>query len=203
MLSADSAHSLGDVLVGAPGDDNTGADAGMARVLSGANGQAIYTFDGAAAGDGFGSAVAGIGDADADGAAELLIGAPGSDAAATDAGEAVVLDGATGAVRYRMRGALVGDAFGAAVASGGDLDADGRLDFAVGMPGSDLGGVDAGAARTFSGATGAAISTVLGEGLGDKVALHCAGEARTYGQLHARVEGLADHDVRGLAGVHP
>lgn len=115
-------------------------------------------------GDGFGHAVAVLGDQDGDGRAELLVGAPGHDPLdpATgermrDVGAAYVLrgraggaaqslevfaDSATTAAGHRVdggRGLAQGDSvasrFGQQVAAVGDVDGNGADDFAVGAPG--------------------------------------------------------------------
>ncbi|GAB3679335.1 hypothetical protein GCM10028814_13810 [Angustibacter aerolatus] len=106
-------------------------------------------------GDAFGAALA-AGDVDADGYADVVVGAPGEDQGSTaDAGAAFVLYGSAGGpgatrVVARRQGAdrVPGapgakDAFGAAVAVS-DLDGDGFGDVVVGSPGegSGTGAVD-------------------------------------------------------------
>jgi hypothetical protein len=67
---------VSDVAVGAPGVDlPLKAGAGAVFVYSGATGASLFAFNGAAAGDALGYHVAAAGDVDADGAADLLVGA--------------------------------------------------------------------------------------------------------------------------------
>ena len=64
-----------DLVVGALYDDNNGVDSGSARVIRGADGSALYSFDGDSAGDRFGYSVSGAGDVDGDGYDDLIVGA--------------------------------------------------------------------------------------------------------------------------------
>jgi hypothetical protein len=77
----------GNVLVGAPLDDTAGEDAGAVYLLNGVSGALIYTFvkPDAAPGDSFGSSVSDVG-------GYVLVGAPGDDTGAPDAGAVYLLD---------------------------------------------------------------------------------------------------------------
>ncbi len=103
-------------------------------------------------------------DVNGDGTRDFLIGAP-REAPVAAAGQVIVYDGLTGAVLYAVTNpapatapGLAVDRFGDSVACLGDLDGDGRDDFAAGAPNvttSPLGLVAATGVRAFSGATGA------------------------------------------------
>jgi hypothetical protein len=174
-----------DVIVGAPGDDNNGIDSGSARVFSGIDGTILYSFVGAAAGDAFGTSVAGAGDVNGDGFDDLIAGAPGNDAVANNAGRAVVFSGRDGSVLYTRDGGAANDRFGESVSGAGDVNGDGYDDFIVGSPGDDTAGTDFGAARIYSGRTGALLRTHLGV-------------ARSFG---AAVAGAGDANGDGFADV--
>jgi hypothetical protein len=155
-----------DIVVGAPGDDDGGANAGAAWVLYlAADGHVIEEqkisplegdFEGTIrSGDEFGYALANAGDIDNDGISDLLVGAPGDDDGSTDSGAAWLLfPGSDGKVNGAQKlsplegllGAALatGDRFGSAVAGIGNLDASRSTDFAVGAPFSDDGGSDTG-----------------------------------------------------------
>ncbi|WP_270933141.1 beta strand repeat-containing protein [Falsiroseomonas oryzae] len=179
-------NGLADLLVGAALADPGGQDAaGTAYVVwstgvagsvdlldleSEASGEGFAIF-GEAAGDHAGHALGAIADLNGDGTAEILVGAPGSDAAGIDAGATYVVwgrdgddttvaltDVAGGAGGFRITGEAEGDEAGSALASLADLNGDGKAEILVGAPGSDAGGVDAGAAYVvFGKATGAAV----------------------------------------------
>ena len=84
-----------DLIVGADANDAAGTDAGRAYVYFGGaplDGDADLVLTGAAAGDGFGVSVAGVGDVGGDGFADIIVGASRNDSRGTDAGRAYVYD---------------------------------------------------------------------------------------------------------------
>jgi hypothetical protein len=93
------------------------------------------------AGEGFGTAVAGIGDRNGDGVPDYAVGAP---LAASGAGRAYVYDGATGVELTQVDGAA-GDGLGAAFAVLPDLDGDRAPEWAVARPAALGSAVDSGA----------------------------------------------------------
>ncbi|MCA9771175.1 MAG: FG-GAP repeat protein, partial [Myxococcales bacterium] len=113
-----------DVIVGAdqfasgPGAGGTG----YARVFSGLDGALLYHLTGDAAGDRFGSAVAGVEDVNGDGFDDFAVGAPRTQSGTS--GYVRVFSGATGAVLHEFVGFGDGDRFGIALAAAGDLDGD-------------------------------------------------------------------------------
>ncbi len=128
-----------DVLVGAPGTDFNGNDTGSITVYSGADGLIQYSALGPKAGSRFGAAVAGGGDLNGDGRGDFIVGAP--DWYTTSLGEAkgwaAVYSGNAGNQVKAFNGTSLTATLGAAVAFVGDLDGDGRVDYAAGSPGYD------------------------------------------------------------------
>jgi hypothetical protein len=139
-----------DMLVGASLNDGDGAEAGAAYLVLGpvtgvidlSMADAKLMGEGASVGaegrDEFGLSVAGAGDVDADGHADLVVGAPSNRPDGTVNGAAyLVLGPVTGtsdilvADRWKLIG-MPGDYAGAVVAGGGDIDGDGRDDLLVG-----------------------------------------------------------------------
>ncbi len=138
----------------------------------------VHHVPGTALGGQLGSAVDGRGDSNGDGVYDLLVGAPADSVSGDQAGRAIVISGADGSVLRSIAGSAALDQFGAAVAFVGDLNLDGRDDFAVGAPGSDVAGVNAGRVRVYSGLTGSVLVTRDGASAGER-----------FGQALARIGG--------------
>ena len=156
-----------DLVVGAPGGDDSGAERGEIWVLfldiEGKVREEQKIADGTGGFNGdlgnddrFGSAIAAIGDVNDDGVTDLAVGAPNDDDGSSDAGAIwILLMGADGRVDgWQKVSASAGgfngklsanDHFGAAVTGIGDLDSRGIEDLAVGAPGDDAGGLNKGA----------------------------------------------------------
>lgn len=152
-----------DLLVGAPGASVAGVGTGRVYALLGGasfqpGGGTLSladvggtvegaVFDGEAAQDSAGAAIASLGDLNADGYADFVIGAPFATGEAFGSGRAYVVVGrpdlgtteavlladvATGAGGFAIDGEYSFDAAGHAVAGGGDVDGDGYPDIVVG-----------------------------------------------------------------------
>ncbi|MFN0244075.1 MAG: hypothetical protein ACKVWV_14385 [Planctomycetota bacterium] len=127
----------------------------------------VHEVTGPSVGAGLGFAVAGIGDVSGDGVPDFIAGAPGDFVNGSQPGKALVYSGFNGALLYSVTGQTATDGFGLCVARLGDIDGDGRPDFIVGAPYSDVSGLDAGSAYVFSGATGTLVHAVHGSAPGD------------------------------------
>lgn len=154
---------LKDFIVGAINTNNDSAfinSTGSVYVYSGAYpANLLYHVFGGATLDRFGWSVAGIGDVNADGKSDFIVGAPTADPGGrTDAGSAFVYSGADASLLYRKDGVAAGDQFGNTVAGVGDVNGDGKPDFAVGaFLASPSGYLNAGSAYVYSGADGSLI----------------------------------------------
>jgi hypothetical protein len=174
-----------DYLAGAPenGDPIPNYGPGYARLYSGATGAVLHTFRGVAIGDEFGAAVAGVGDVDLDGCADVMVGALLEATPANAQGSARVFSGRTGAVLFTFRAEPWTDHFGMSVASAGDMDGDGRGDLLVGSinPFTFI----TGAVWVYSGRDGAVLRVVRG--------------GPRSGMFGRHVRGVGDVDFDGHA----
>ena len=154
-----------DIGVGAPGAGAGGEVYLLTSypfVSSTLSNAAELTLGGEATGDEVGAALIAPGDLDQDGYDDLVIGAPGRDGGA---GAAYVVLGRSDTdlsiigrsmsladADVLLTGDAAGDAFGASLSSGGDLNGDTFVELMVGAPGADPGSVlDAGSVRIFEG----------------------------------------------------
>jgi hypothetical protein len=158
---------VNDIAVGEPFDDDGGTDRGAVWILfMDDNGQVdlemkISSNEGNFGGvldnnDQFGSAVDAIGDINNDGVTDLAVGAPGDDDDGPERGAVWVLFmNNNGTVQNQVKisnntpglGNVLADndQFGSSITSLGDLNNDGVVDLAVGVPLDDTGGQDTGA----------------------------------------------------------
>lgn len=144
-----------DVVVGAPREGNPAAStAGAAHIFNGDTGAFVRTLQTSTSnitsGRRFGNSVAGIGDVNGDGTADVVVGASDETAGGQgQAGMVYLFSGSDGSVIDVLTGAEEnGGKFGAAVAGVGDLVGDDTPDFAVGAFGESVEGSE-GAGRVY------------------------------------------------------
>lgn len=167
------------------------SSAGSVYAYSGGSGAELNHWDGEAAGDAFGSAVA-MGDVNNDGTDDIIIGAPKRDVIAgttlKDVGTVYAYSGNGFAELTRWNGVAAGDAFGSSVVAGA-IDADDGSDIVVGAPKRDSGTLkDVGAITAYSGVSYASIANLskMGSSTGDAF-----GTAIAVGAI----DGVAGDDV--------
>ena len=141
----------GNVLVGANYDDTGATDAGAAYLFDGTTGALLRTFVNPTPEDSdhFGSSLAAVGN-------NVLVSAPGDDAAGTDAGAVYLFDGSTGELLHTFLHPTpeAGDEFGDCVRALGNK-------VFVSAPKDDAAGTDAGAVYLFDSPSGELLKTFL------------------------------------------
>ena len=194
-----SVHDAGDVngdgtpdfIVGAPTDDDNGTDCGSAVVYSGLDGSVIHRFVGAQTNYRLGTSVAGAGDVNGDGFADVVVGSIGDDHGATAFGSARVFSGADGSQLHEWFGAREFNFFGQCVRAAGDINADGYDDVIVGV--TPL--LGSGNAFVYSGRDGTLLQQFLVLGTGEMV--DGAGDVNGDGYADV-VVGRPNDDTAGL-----
>lgn len=141
----------GKVLIAAPdGDDPSAANAGVVYLFDPVTGALLQTFRNPTplGGDDFGGAIAAVN-------GKVLIGAPGDDTGAANAGSAYLFNAETGALLQTFHNPSPGssDRFGSDVAARGN-------DVLISAPFDDTGASSAGAVYLFDGNSGALIDTL-------------------------------------------
>jgi hypothetical protein len=146
-----------DVIVGAIYNDTAAKDAGKAYVYLGGpvvSTTPFVTMTGMATNDQFGVSVAGAGDVNGDGYADVIVGARLNSLNGNAAGAAFLYFGGpamSGNPDVVLLGEANDDWFGNSVSGAGDVNHDGYADVIVGAPYNDRGGSAAGAAYLFFG----------------------------------------------------
>jgi len=146
---------LNDLIVGASGDNSLAVAAGAAYVVSGGTTGAVELSDASLKLTGEEDfayarmAVSEAGDADGDGAADVVVGAPGQDTSAADTGAIYLVYGPlSGTVSLadtdRVDGVDNLDTLGTTVDSAGDVNGDGMDDLLMGARGRSVASVNAG-----------------------------------------------------------
>lgn len=184
-----------DVIVGSHlGSPPTAGSPGQARVFSGRTGGVIRLLQGDSASDFFGRSVSGGADIDGDAVPDIVVGAPGDDDNGLSCGSVRALSGATSAVLFTRHGNLAGDLLGQAVAVVGDMDGDGRAEFAAGAPG-DIGGY-----VNVYGSNGALLFSPIGCCNGRHMGTSLAAAGDVNGDGRADLAAGSPHDLAATLG---
>ena len=194
-----------DFVVGAPDEDAGGTDSGVFYVHSGATGGVLWALIGLNSGDRMGRSIAGAGDVNGDGHADVI---GGADREAVGgllrAGVARVASGPNGALLFVKQGTQAEGRLGFSVAGVGDVNGDGRDDFAASAIGETPNGTDSGRVYVWSGTTGAVLHVFEGAQAGDQLGYSIAGigDVDGDGRPDILVGAPGEQGGRGAARVY-
>jgi hypothetical protein len=204
----------GDLVVGStPGPIDATTSPGTASVYRGSAAglvpTAIRVFTGVSAGDSFGGSVAGVGDVDGDGYADVAVGAfDASPGGHTGVGSVGLYRGSpTGTMATPatlLEGALRDERFGYSVAGAGDVDGDGFSDVVVGAvygdPGTPRAINHAGLVRVFLGGAAGLATDAARTVAGPSVSAQFGNQVAGLGDVNG--DGYSDF-VAGANGTAP
>jgi len=188
-----------DFIVGEPAAAPNGSASGKAYAYSGANGNLLFTISGSQSNAQLGYALAGAGDVNLDGKADIVVGAWGG---GTIAGQAFVYTSpyttapsGDPSLAYAIEGMTAGVA---AVSFVGDINLDGKSDFIVTDPAKSS---QSGAAYVYSGDTGAILHTITGAETSAQLGFSAAGLGDTNGDGYPDfIVGIPYSNAAGAAG---
>ena len=188
-----------DVLVGAPERDNGQSDEGQVFLyLGSAAGLAAtpaWTLDGNVAFAGLGGTIAGAGDVNGDGYADVLIGDAGFTNGQSGEGRAMLFLGSASGLSlspsWTVEGNQADGAFGVSVAGAGDVNGDGYGDIVIGAFMYSNGQPEEGAAFVYHGAASGPSTT----------AARVLDINQTFSQFGASVAAAGDVNGDGYADV--
>ena len=150
---------------------------GRGYVYSGATGSVLHTFTGQTEGDLFGVSVCGAGDVNADGFADVIVGAMLDSVVASREGRGFVYSGVDGSLLYQLDGQFAFEGFGFSCDGVGDVNLDGYDDFLIGSATS----VTPGHSYLYSGRDGSVLYHDVGERDGDRFGQSVAGAGDVNG----------------------
>ncbi|MCB8945227.1 MAG: FG-GAP repeat protein [Ardenticatenaceae bacterium] len=196
---------FGDLLVGAPGHDLAGNNAGAIYVVLGSatltstNLGSFPIMIGEVAGDEAGRNVAPAGDTNGDGYQDMLVGVMTQDAAAANAGAVYLILGSAGignaslGSHIKYTGEAANDYAGSSADGIGDMNGDGYMDFVVGAAQNDAGISQGGSAYVVLGSAAPASGS-----LGTKIRYSSTISFNSAGQ---EVSGAGDFNGDGYADL--
>lgn len=190
-----------DAAIGAPTATVDGTvRAGRVEVRSGRTGALLLELRGGTEDGLFGNALGAVGDIDHDGAADVIVGAPGL---GERPGRVSVHSGRDGSLLHELDGSQPGCGYGAEARGAGDWDQDGTPDLLIGAPAFDgPAGEDAGRVWLLSGADLSPIRVFDGDAAGDRLGRAAFGSVADGEHLLVLGAARAGPERRGRAMLY-
>ena len=188
-----------DLVVGAPGYEDSIWNSGAVYLYSGATQSLIWFQEGVEVDGAFGYTVRGIDDLDGDGRGDVVATAPGETSATGEhaAGRTLLLSGATGSTIRVLDVGSADDQSGRTVEVIGDLNGDQLPEILLGSPFASQSGLSAGRVEVISSADGSILSTFRGSEDGNLLGMHLAAAGDLDG------DGIGDYAYSERAfGAH-
>ncbi len=194
-----------DVMIGAPHADGTLANVGKAFLYlgspAGLAGTPAWIGQGDQTGGDFGWSVAGSGDVNGDGYADVVVGAPGHTGTLATEGAMYFYEGSptglSSTAVWSALGGQTGDHLGISVATAGDLDGDGYADLMAGASGYSSG---LGQILIWSGGPSGPATTASWTAVGDQLSAGFGTCVATAGDVNG--DGFSDPVVGAPAEQH-
>ena len=187
-----------DVIVGVLNYDNGQSNEGRACVyhgsVSGLSAAAAWTAESDQANSSYGWRVAGAGDVNGDGYADVIVGANSFDNGQTDEGRAYAYHGSASGLSATAAWTAESDqtsaALGNSVSSAGDVNGDGYADVIVGAPNLDNGQTDEGRAYVYHGSASGLSATAAWTAESDQANAQFGSSVASVGDVNG--DGFAD-----------
>src|SRR5262245_9312040 len=156
--------------------------------------QIIHEWHGAFTFSGFGGIVTvGVGDANGDGTADVLVSSYVNADGGADPGKVQVFSGKDGAILWEAQGTTPDEEFGRSAAGAGDVNLDGFADLLVGVPSAAN---STGTVRVLSGPSGAILMELHGEAARDAFGAAVTGGEDLDGDGHPELLVTAPYSDR-------
>ena len=145
-----NSDGFSDVIAGANNRSINEFPSVSVQIISGQSGSTLYTLYEKSWAFTSGLSVSGVGDIDADGVSDIVIGVPGDNGTRDSLGTVNIYSGKSGSKLYQLEGVSPFDSLGYSVSGAGDLDGDGSDEIIVGAYSPSNNSFASGSVRVYS-----------------------------------------------------